>query len=57
MDTVEVKAPLVEHELPCEATLGHFLPLNCGHNGVLSEVELNELQKHLVNARILVLTQ
>lgn len=45
--------PLTIEQLPDETKIGYLLCLNCGHNNNLSLAELNQYEKHLINANII----
>jgi len=40
-------------ELPNENIIGHLIVLNCGHNGSLRYAEINQYEKHLIEANII----
>ena len=47
------EAQFSAEELPDENKIGHLLSVNCGHNNNLNYPELNQYEKHLINANII----
>ena len=39
--------------IPSTIQVGHYLPLKCGHNGNLSQVEKDALERHFVAGKVM----